>query len=85
MLDGVQDIRPLTQFKYMWFLMLSFSMVISIANWYDARLISLFGVVTSPGALIFPISFILSDTITEVYGYKNARLMMWAAFLFNVI
>jgi len=39
-------------------------------------LVSIFGLVISPGALSFPLSFILSDTITEVYGYKNARLII---------
>lgn len=77
--------RTLPQPQYLWFFILSFSMVISISNWYDARLISLFGLVVSPGALSYPLSFILSDTITEVYGYKNARLAMWAALFFNLL
>lgn len=37
----------------------------------------------SPGALSFPLSFLLSDVITEVYGYKNARQAIWAALFFN--
>jgi len=60
-------------------------MIISISNWYDARLVLIFGLVISPGTLSFPLSFILSDTITEVYGYKNARFAIWIALLFNLI
>ncbi len=71
--------------KYLWFLILSYSMIIAISNWFDARLVDIFGMVISPGALIFPITFLLSDTITEVYGYKHARRAIWSAFLFNVI
>lgn len=73
------------QHKYLWFLLLSFAMIISISNWYAARLVSIFGLVISPGALSFPLSFILADSITEVYGYKNARLAIWASFFFNVV
>jgi queuosine precursor transporter len=85
MLDSALQSRPLPQFRYLWFLMLSFAMIISISNWYDARLIAIFGMVLSPGSLSFPLSFILSDTITEVYGYKNARVAIWAALFFNVL
>jgi uncharacterized integral membrane protein (TIGR00697 family) len=71
--------------KYLWFLMLSYSMIISISNWYDARLISLFGFTISPGTLTFPFSFLLSDILTEVYGFKNSRRAIWAALFFNSI
>jgi len=60
-------------------------MIIAISNWFDARLIEIFKMVISPGTLIFPITFLLSDMITEVYGYKHARRAIWSAFLFNVI
>ncbi len=36
------------------------------------------------GFLIFPISYILNDCLTEVYGLKNARLVIWMAFLMNL-
>lgn len=73
------------QARYLWFLTLSYSMVMVLANWFDARLISIFGVVTDAGTLIFPFTFLLSDLITEVYGYKKARLAIWCGFLFNAI
>lgn len=71
--------------KFMWFLLLSFTMVITLANWFDARLIHIFGLDTDAGTLIFPLTFLLSDLITEVYGYKNARRAIWIGALFNVI
>lgn len=80
---GSKQITP--SHHYLWFLLLSFAMIISISNWYAARLVSIFGLVISPGALSFPLSFILADSITEVYGYKNARLAIWASFFFNVL
>ena len=84
--SAIPQIRYIeTSPKYLWFLMLSYSMLIAISNWYNARLIEIFGHVLAPGALIFSLTFLISDMITEVYGYKHARRAIWAALLFNVI
>lgn len=37
------------------------------------------------GALIFPFSYIFANILTEVYGYKWARLMIWISVLCNLI
>lgn len=71
--------------KYLWFLMMSYVVVILLANWFDVRLVRLFSLITDAGTLIFPLTFLLSNLITEVYGYKNARLAIWCGFLFNLI
>ncbi len=34
----------------------------------------------SGAVLLFPVSYILNDVITEVYGYKKSRLVIWLAF-----
>ncbi len=71
--------------NYLWFLTLSYTMVILLANWFDPRLIKIFNLTTDAGTLIFPLTFLLSDLITEVYGYKHARRAIWCGFLFNAI
>jgi len=60
-------------------------MVIVFANWFDPRLITIFGFTTDAGTLIFPFTFLLSDILTEVYGYKHARRAIWCGFLFNIL
>lgn len=65
--------------------MISYTMVLAFANWFDPRLITILGLTTDAGTLIFPFSFLLSDLITEVYGYKHARRAIWTGFLFNII
>lgn len=32
------------------------------------------------GVIIFPISYIINDCLTEVYGYRKARLVIWMGF-----
>lgn len=60
-------------------------MIIILANWFDPRLITFFGITTDAGTLVFPLTFLLSDLITEVYGYKHARKALWYGFLFNLL
>lgn len=44
--------------------------------------IRLFGVPLAfdAGTLLFPLSYIFGDVLTEVYGYKNSRRVIWAGF-----
>jgi hypothetical protein len=37
------------------------------------------------GTLVFPISYIFGDVLTEVYGYKRSRRVIWAGFGANVM
>lgn len=71
--------------NYLWYLTLTYSMVIVLSNWFDPRLIKMGVMVTDAGTLIFPFSFLLSNLITEIYGYKYARRTIWCGFLFNLI
>ncbi|CEG58108.1 queuosine precursor transporter [Legionella fallonii] len=75
----------LPQPAFLWFLILSYSMVIVLANWFDVRLIRIFSLDTDAGTLIFPLTYLLSDLITEVYGYQHARRAIWCGFLFNAV
>lgn len=39
------------------------------------------GSITLPAAVIlFPITYIFGDVFTEVYGFKNARIIIWVGF-----
>ncbi len=68
--------------KYLGFLTLAYTVLLLLANWFDPRLIQLFGFTTDAGTLIFPLTFLLSDLITEVYGYKYTRRAIWCGFCF---
>lgn len=37
------------------------------------------------GTLVFPISYIFGDILTEVYGYRRSRRVIWIGFLGTVI
>jgi hypothetical protein len=35
--------------------------------------------------IVFPISYVIGDVLTEVYGYRAARRAIWSAFLANAL
>jgi len=37
------------------------------------------------GVIIFPIAYILNDVITEVWGFRRARMIIWTGFAVNVL
>lgn len=73
-----------SQPRFLWFFILSYTMILVFVNLFDPRIVNIFGLVTDAGTLIFPLTFLLSDLITEVYGYKHARRAIWVGFLFSI-
>ncbi|HSR71029.1 MAG TPA: VUT family protein, partial [Kiloniellales bacterium] len=51
------------------------------ANITAVKLIGVFGLVLPAAIVIFPVSYILGDVLTEVYGYRQARRVIWLGFL----
>lgn len=37
------------------------------------------------GTLLFPLSYIFGDILTEVYGYGRTRRIIWIGFLMNIV
>jgi len=37
------------------------------------------------GTLLFPLSYIFGDILTEVYGYGRTRRIIWMGFLMNIV
>ncbi|MGI6718884.1 MAG: queuosine precursor transporter [Bacteroidales bacterium] len=54
------------------------------ANLLETKLITFFGITTTAGLIIFPVSYIVNDCITEVWGFKKARLVIWLGFAMNL-
>src|SRR5512137_868907 len=56
-----------------------------VANIIAVKLVSIGPLFLSAAILIFPISYIFGDVLTEVYGYARARQVIWIGFLCNLI
>ena len=67
------------------FMLLGMIFVVSLiaSNLLETKVIDLFGLKITGGLLLFPISYIINDCIAEVWGFKKARLIIWAGFILN--
>ena len=55
------------------------------ANITAAKLITVGGFTLTAGIVIFPISYILGDVLTEVWGYGPTRRVIWLGFACNLL
>jgi uncharacterized integral membrane protein (TIGR00697 family) len=55
------------------------------ANTIAAKLVTLGGLTLTAGIVIFPISYVLGDVLTEVWGYAAARQVIWLGFACNAL
>ena len=70
-----------------WFLLLVALSVTTIvtSNVIGSKLVRLGEYVLPAGILIFPLSYIIGDVLTEVYGYRSARRVIWLGFFCNLL
>ncbi len=55
------------------------------ANIIAVKVIGLGPLVLPAAIFVFPLSYIFGDVLTEVYGYKVARRVIWLGFLCNLV
>jgi len=62
-----------------------FTTCLIASNITAVKIINVFGLMLPAGVIIFPMSYIFGDVLTEVYGYHNARIVIWLGFFCNLI
>lgn len=69
-----------------WFVLVTaiFVTCLIIANIMAVKLVDILGMILPAAVIIFPISYIFGDILTEVYGYKRARQVIWLGFVCNL-
>ncbi|MFZ0448968.1 MAG: queuosine precursor transporter [Desulfatiglandaceae bacterium] len=55
------------------------------ANIMAVKVIRIFDLILPAAVIIFPISYIVGDVLTEVYGYGVARKVIWLGFFCNLV
>src|SRR5436309_12494583 len=70
-----------------WFLGIAclFVTCLIVSNIVAVKLAVIFGLILPAAVVIFPVSYILGDVLTEVYGYARARQVIWLGFGCNLI
>lgn len=56
------------------------------SNIVAVKIVDIWGLVVPAGTVtVFPLSYIFGDVLTEVYGYRRARLIIWLGFACNLL
>ncbi len=72
-------------YRYFTFVTAIFVTVLVISNIIAVKLISFWGLILPAAVILFPIAYIFGDILTEVYGYANARKVIWTGFFCNLL
>lgn len=56
-----------------------------ISNIITVKTINVFGLIFTAADMLFPITYILNDIFTEVYGFNKAKLVIWLSFFCNLV
>ena len=67
-------------FKYFDILLGLFVAILLISNIASTKILSLWKFTFDGGTILFPLSYIFGDILTEVYGYKRSRRVIWTGF-----
>ncbi len=69
---------------FLWLAVL-FNVCLIASNLFAVKVFQLWDWCVLPGAvIIFPISYILNDCLSEVYGFSKASLVIWTGFAMNL-
>lgn len=72
--------RPATPYKYYDLIMVGFVVVLLVSNTVVAKPVQIGPWLAGGDILIFAISYIFGDILTEVYGYARSRRVIWTGF-----
>lgn len=77
--------RSHESFKHLGFITGAVVATLIISNISATKIIQMGSFVTDGGTLLFPLAYIFGDVLTEVYGYKVSRRVIYTAFFWMVL
>lgn len=66
-------------------LTLLFCVCLIVSNLMEIKTIDIGPLTITAGVIVFPLSYIISDCIVEVYGLQRAKLVIWLGFAMNLL
>ena len=70
----------MSTYRYYFPLGVFFVAILLITNTISVKIVQLGSFSVAAGIIIFPISYIFGDILTEVYGYRGSRPIIWLGF-----
>ena len=72
-------------YKYLGAISVFFVSVLLISDIASTKIVDFKWFVFDGGTLLFPFSYIFDDILTEVYGYKNTRKIIWLGLFMGLL
>lgn len=85
MKEKIKNLFPKQMGLLQGLLTLVFTLAIVISNIISSRTFNFFGFTMTSAVFLFPVTYVLSDVFSEVYGYKWSRLTCYLGFGANFI
>jgi uncharacterized integral membrane protein (TIGR00697 family) len=76
---------PQRQYRYLSWITIVYITFQLVSDVTAGKIVNFFGFPSSIAVLYFPITYIFSDILTEVYGYARARSVLWKVLFASVI
>jgi uncharacterized integral membrane protein (TIGR00697 family) len=73
------------RFRWLTFLTALFATTLIVSNIIAVKLIVLGPLYVPSAVILFPVAYIFGDVLTEVYGYRRARGVIWTGFFCNLL
>lgn len=67
-------------YRYFYFIVGVFVAVLIVSNTASTKILDLGPFTFDGGTILFPLAYIFGDILTEVYGYRNSRKVIWTGF-----
>lgn len=62
-----------------------FVMLLIISNLLATKMILVLGFVLPAAVIVYPFCFMIGDVLTEVWGFKTAKKVIWLGFFMNLL
>lgn len=72
-------------YRYLGFVSSAIVATLIISNISATKLVQIGSLVTDGGTLLFPLTYIFGDVLTEVYGYSASRRVIYTAFFWMAL
>jgi len=77
--NTVSNLNP-ERFKYLDLITGLFVAVLLISNIASSKIVEIWKFTFDGGTILFPLSYIFGDILTEVYGFRRSRRVIWIGF-----
>ncbi|MBA3415487.1 MAG: queuosine precursor transporter [Chloroflexia bacterium] len=76
---------PRDAFRFLDLITASFVATLLLSNIASTKIVSIPPFEFDGGTVLFPLSYVFGDILTEVYGYRRARRVIWTGFVWIAV